>query len=250
VTLTAQRLHTLLAPRPLRFFEQVDSTNDVARAWLNEGVASGAVVIADEQHKGRGRMGRTWHTPPGVALAISMILKPPVNTLSQVSMLGALAIAELCEYTGLDQVGIKWPNDVQVNGRKVSGVLPEAVWDGDQLLGVILGMGINIRLDFADTELADTAVSIEPALGKPVDRAELAAYLLERVDFWFAKLGQPTLFSAWKKRLTTLGNTVTVTHLNSTLHGVAEAVDESGALLIKIADGTQQWVRAGDIALQ
>ena len=250
MTLTAQRLHNLLAPRPVRFFEQVDSTNDVARTWLNEGVASGAVVIADEQLKGRGRMGRTWHTPPEVALAISVILKPPVDTLSQVSMLGALAIAELCEQTGLEQVGIKWPNDVQVNGRKISGVLPEAVWDGDQLLGSVLGMGVNIRLDFANTELADTAISLEPALGKPVDRAELVAYLLQRVDFWFAKLGEPALFLAWKKHLTTLGNSITVTHLDNTLWGVAEAVDESGALLIKIADGTRHWVHAGDIALQ
>ncbi len=250
MTLTAQRLHKLLAQRPVRFFDAVDSTNDVAREWLNEGVKSGAVVIADEQRKGRGRMGRNWYTPPGVALAISVILKPPANALSQVSMLGALAIAELCEQTGLEQVGIKWPNDVQVSGRKISGVLPEVVWDGDQLLGVILGMGVNIRLDFADTELVDTAISLEPALGKPVDRAELAAHLLERVDFWYAQLGQPTVFAAWKKRLTTLGNTVTVTHLDSTLQGMAEAVDDSGALLVSLTDGTRQWVRAGDIALQ
>src|SRR5690606_4117303 len=132
----------------LRFYERADSTNDLALAWLREGAPIGAVVIADEQLKGRGRKGRVWHTPPGVALAVSVVLRPPVDALHQVGMVGALAIADVCQQHVPDDVAIKWPNDVQVGGRKVSGILPETAWEADRLLGVVLGMGLNVRVDF------------------------------------------------------------------------------------------------------
>lgn len=247
--LTAEHMCLALSPRINRFYQQADSTNEIALEWLHEGAATGSVVVADEQLKGRGRKGRSWHTPPGTALAVSVILHPKVESLNRVSMLGALAICELVENLGIENVGIKWPNDVQIGGRKVSGVLPENAWDRDKLIGVVLGMGINVRVDFAGTELKNTAISIESALGKPADRLELLVNLLKSVDSWYARLDSATLFDAWKNRLTTIGQTVTVNSADSEVHGVAEAVDEQGALLVRDDQGMVRRVIAGDIAL-
>ena len=247
MTLTADKLAQL--PHPIRFYPQADSTNDLALDWLRAGAAGGSAVIADEQLKGRGRKGRLWHTPPGVALAVSVILHPPVAALHQVSMLGAVAIAELCDRVGAEAVTIKWPNDVLVQGRKLSGVLPEAAWDGERLLGVVLGMGVNVRVDFAGTPLEQTAISLETALQRPLDRAELLAILLERVAYWSLHLGSERLWQTWKQRLSTIGQQVTVDTPEGPLHGLAGAVDAQGALLVRDAAGELHRVLAGDIAL-
>lgn len=249
MTWTTEALYDRLAPRPIQYFDRVDSTNDVAAEWIRDGAEAGAAVIADEQLKGRGRKGRLWHTPPGVALAVSVVVKPQSLYLHRVPMLGAVAIAELCEQVGLTQVGIKWPNDVQIAGRKVCGVLPEAVWDGQTLLGVVLGMGVNISVDFVGSPLENTATSIQFALGQPVNRIDLLVYLLERVDYWAARLGTYQLFNTWKSRLTTIGQRVTVQTEPEVINGSAESVDAQGALIIRLDDGTQQRVIAGDIAL-
>lgn len=243
MTLSDEHLQTLLAPRAVRFYKQAGSTNDIAREWLREGAPDGAVVIADEQISGRGRQGRVWHTPPGVALALTVVLHPPAEWLPRLSMLGALAVAELAEGIGARSVGIKWPNDVQLNGRKVSGVLPEAEWDGNRLLGAVLGIGVNVRVDFRGTELEATATSLETIAKHRLDRAELAKDLLARIDFWYCRLDTDALFDAWKERLSTIGQAVTI----NAVQGVAEAVDEHGILLVRDAQGTLQRVVAGDL---
>lgn len=243
MTLSLAHLNRLLAPRPTRFYDRIDSTQEMALEWLREGAEAGAVVIANEQLKGRGRQGRMWYTPPGVALAVSVILKPLVAQLPQVTMLGALAIFDVLQELGAIRVTIKWPNDVRLNGRKVSGVLPEAEWDGGELRGVALGMGVNVRVDFRGTELEQTAISIEPALGRSVDRGELIAMLMKRVDYWSARLGTDELFETWKSRLETLGQQVLVNRIT----GLAEDVDTYGALLVRDENGVIQRILAGDV---
>ena len=243
--LTQSNLQKHLIDRPFRFYPSVESTQDIAREWLREGAEAGSVVIADEQVRGRGRKGRGWHNPPGMAIAMSVILRPLAKSLPQITMLGALVISDMLRELGAEDVTIKWPNDVRLHGRKISGVLPEAEWDGDKLRGVALGMGVNMRVDFADTELAETAISIEPALGRTVDRAEICAILLRRVDFWSMRLGTPSVFDAWKARLDTLGQQVSI----GDVHGLAESVDREGALLVRTEAGEQVHVLAGDIAL-
>lgn len=234
---------------PFKYFASVDSTNDVAQDWLRDGADSLSAVIADEQRKGRGRRGRTWYTPPDVALAVSVILKPSVETASRVSMVGALAVYDLCQHLNIENVGIKWPNDVQINGKKVSGILPEAVWNNDKLLGVILGMGVNVRNQF-EGELVDIATTLEDASSQTLNRTELIAYLLERVDYWYGLIAKDDLLLAWKARMTTLGQNVVVTGNNQQIVGQAVDTDSDGALLIKIADGSIQPVLAGDVSLR
>lgn len=246
MNLTEAHIHDRLASRPVRYFSQIDSTNDVALKWLSEGALAGSVVVTDEQVQGRGRLGRTWFTPPGSALIVSVILRPQAVHLGRITMLGAVAISELLEELGAADVGIKWPNDVQLNGRKVCGVLPEVIWRGSQLLGVVLGMGLNVRIDFVGTELAERAISIEPALGKAVDRLDLLAILLSRIDFWSANLGGGQLFDAWKRRLNTLGKSVS---FESGVRGTAESVNPEGALLVRDSNNVLHTVLAGDVSL-
>ncbi len=243
--LTAEELASRLQ-RPMRYFPQVDSTQDLALTWLEESAPTGAVVIADEQLRGRGRNGHTWHTPPDVALALSVILKPRMEALPQVTMLGALAIAQMIEKLIPDEpdaIRIKWPNDVKLYGRKVSGILPEAAWRGERLMGVALGMGVNVRVDFAGTALEQTAISLEPALERRIDRLELIVSLLSILDEWSAWLGSDRLWQAWQSRLETIGQTVTVNNIT----GIAEKVDSDGALFIRDPFNQLHKIIAGDI---
>ncbi len=249
MTLDAETVRAALYPRPVRFYKRVDSTNDMALDWLRQGAPSGAVVIADEQVKGRGRVGRVWYTPPGTSLIVSIIMRPSLQQISQLTMLGALAICELLESLGAQVVDIKWPNDVQLHGRKVSGVLPEVIWTGDEIEGAVLGMGINVRIDFGGTELADRAISIEPALERPVNRLELLKFLLGRVDVWMPRLGTDRLYDEWRTRLRTIGQIVTVDSLEGVVHGMAEGVDQDGALLVRDRDGRFHRAIAGDIVM-
>ena len=244
---TLEGLQAALSPRLVRYLPEVGSTNDIALGWLRQGAPEGAVVVADVQSLGRGRLGRRWHAPAGTALTASIVLKPARAALGRLTMVGAVAIAETIEGLGATNVDIKWPNDVRLNGRKVCGILPEAAWEGDVLVGAALGMGLNVRVDFAGSELADRAISLEPALGHRLDRVELLARLLARVDDWQARAGSQDLFEAWKQRLSTIGQTVTVSGVS--VGGVAEGVDDQGALLVRTESGDVQRVIAGDIQL-
>ena len=249
MTLSEHQVTERLHPRPVRYFSQIDSTNDVALEWMTGGAIDGSIVVADEQINGKGRLGRVWYTPPGTALIVSLILRPRVENLPQITMLGALAIYDMLRRLDIVQVGIKWPNDVMLKGLKVSGILPEAVWDNDKLVGAVLGMGINVRIDFANTDLADKAISIESVLGRRVDRTDLLDDLLARVDYWSTRLGSGELFDTWKSRLVTLGQDVRVKTADKEVIGLAEDVDRDGALLVRRDNGQIERVIAGDIAL-
>ncbi len=245
---TGERLQAALAPRAIHYYQQTGSTNDHAMAWLEEGApVGGSIVITDEQSHGRGRLGRLWYAPMGTALTFSYILRPPANMLTYVGMMGALVVCELAETLGI-KAGIKWPNDVHVDGRKLCGVLPEACWRGAELRGAVLGIGINVRVDFSDTEFADTAISLETAAGS-VDRLVLLEHLLERLDYWSLRLNSEALYKGWRSRLAMLGRRVSIQRVDGLVEGIAEAVDRNGALLIRSENGVLHRMIAGDIAL-
>ncbi len=250
MTLTQGKLQEKLGDRPFRFYPKVGSTNDQAREWLINGAPIGACVVADQQTQGRGRMGRTWETPPNSAIALSVILNPPQEALSQVMMLGALAVAETLAALGAADVGIKWPNDVLLNGLKVCGVLAESEWHEQALRGVILGIGLNVRVNFSGSPLAYTATSIETELGHAVDRIDVLATLLGRIDAWSAQLGSGALYEAWRARLITLGDRVSVSYGIHTYEGMAVNVLADGALVIEDSNGTRHTIYAGDVSTQ
>jgi BirA family biotin operon repressor/biotin-[acetyl-CoA-carboxylase] ligase len=249
---TTSRLNNFLGSRPFRFFQKISSTNDIARKWLeeDESLLEGAVVVADEQTAGRGRMGRVWETPPGQALAVSMILRPKIEPehLQRVTMLGSIAVTEaISEFVDPEIVHLKWPNDVQIKERKVCGILAEAVWMGDVLQAVVLGMGINVRVPFADTELAEIATSVQNHTQQVVSRFDLLQMLISRLDFWREQIHDPILVASWRERLTTLGRSVQIETKDRTIQGVASNVDAAGALIVVDATGHQHRVLVGDV---
>ena len=229
--------------RPFRYCESVGSTNDLAKTWFVEGAPEGAVVIANEQMHGRGRNGRIWRTPPDVALALSVILCPPTHAVSRMYMLGALAVYDLAETVGCEEIGIKWPNDVQVNGKKVAGILPEAVWQEDRVSAVILGIGVNVRVDFDQTEFRDSAISLESAVDRRLDRADLLQTLLQSLDYWYARVSEELAFRVWKERLNMLGKRVS----GYGAAGIALDVTPEGNLLVAADDGDVRMLTAGEL---
>ncbi|MBK8026485.1 MAG: biotin--[acetyl-CoA-carboxylase] ligase [Chloroflexi bacterium] len=246
--LTPERLSWAMGDRRYEYHPTIGSTNDRAMALLREGAPSGMVVLADEQTAGRGRLGRSWHSPTGSALMLSVILRPAASAQSRIGMLGALMVCDAVEASGVEQTGIKWPNDVQIDGRKVCGILPEADWQGETLTGVVLGMGINVRVNFAGSPLEGAAISLSEVVSD-IDRAALLRSLLERLDFWTPQLGSDALFAAWERRLNMIGKTVSIAAQGESLHGKAIGVDRDGALRIRGQDGAVRRAVAGDLAL-
>lgn len=249
MTLDLGRLAERMGSRPYQFHPIIPSTMDAARDWLRDGATHGSLVLADEQTAGRGRLNRTWQTPAGGALALSVILRVVPSTLPQVSMLGALAVAEAFDTLGAANVGLKWPNDVLIDGKKACGILVEVDWDGINLRGVILGIGVNIALNFTGTELETQATSLQTALPSPVDRLDVLTEIVKGLDSRWALLGSSTLLKAWKSRLVTLGRRVTV-HTTQTFTGIAEDVDDDGALWVRDEEGFRRRVLAGDVRVR
>ncbi len=249
------RLQTRLLGHPLIYLDSVASTQEVARTAAREGAAEGLAVVAGQQTAGKGRAGRSWWSPPSGGLYLSLLLRPTLSgdlvawTVMALSLGAAEAIEQVC---GL-HVDIKWPNDLQWQGRKLAGVLAEGAFTGQRLDYVIAGIGLNVAVDFTDQpELAKSAISLHQAAGRPLDTAELLAALLERTEAHYLPMqaGRSPL-AAWQARLHTLGRPV-VAHLagGRTLTGVASAVLPDGGLRIDLEGGGSEVVWASDVTLR
>jgi BirA family transcriptional regulator, biotin operon repressor / biotin---[acetyl-CoA-carboxylase] ligase len=256
--LTPGALRAALGERPFHCFDEVGSTQDIARDWAlaDPPAPDGAIVIAESQTAGRGRQGRPWHSPPGDALLVSAIYRPALAPahLQRLTMAAGLALADTLTPLLGDAFALKWPNDGLLRGKKLCGILSEATWLGDQLAAVVIGIGLNVRIDFSGTALDAVATSLETALGRPVDRVALLAELLPRLDQWVERAADPAIVDAWRARLGTLGKRVTVYTAPGQLPspsytGVATDVDEAGALLVRLESGEVRRVLAGDVGL-
>jgi BirA family transcriptional regulator, biotin operon repressor / biotin---[acetyl-CoA-carboxylase] ligase len=237
----------------LRYFDSIGSTNNEALHWAEQGAPDGALVVADRQTAGRGRMDRRWVTHPGVALAFSLILRPTpaeAAALGMFSPLGALAVATaLVENHGLP-AQVKWPNDVLLNRRKVCGILVEAAWMGSTVQNVVVGIGVNVAPQAVppDDQVIFPATSVEDALGSPVDRLELLRKILAQVFDWRARLGGPDFMQAWDAHLAFKEEWVEVQPpgqpaVTGKLAGLALA----GDLRLTTPAGTVITVAAGDL---
>ncbi|MCY3905714.1 MAG: biotin--[acetyl-CoA-carboxylase] ligase [Anaerolineaceae bacterium] len=241
--LDEKRLRAVLGERPFRWYRETGSTNAEALDWLRQGAATGSLVLADEQSQGRGRLGRGWQTPAGAALALSMVLRPLPQDLPRLTMAGALAIAAMAEDAGATEVSLKWPNDVQVGERKLAGVLSEALWRGDRLVGAVLGMGVNVRVDFRGSALEGRAISLETACGHRLDRSRLLSLVVKHADFWLEQLDGDRLHCAWRQRVKLPARPVEV----NGLRGMAEALGRDGALLLRAETGRLHKVYSGEM---
>ncbi|MDE3090023.1 MAG: biotin--[acetyl-CoA-carboxylase] ligase [Chloroflexota bacterium] len=246
-------LGTLILGQHLEFHARVESTNDVARRLADVGAVDGSVVIADEQTAGRGRMGRTWTAPPGSSILMSLILRPRLKPehVARVTMAAALGASDgIRAATELD-AQIKWPNDIVLRGKKCAGILAEASTVGDQVEYVIVGLGVNVNFSTAEVEgTAADATTLRDELGKPVSRVPLIQAILRAIENCYLRLGAgENLRAEFAARLATLNQTVRARTPWGAENGVAEDVDDDGALLLRRRDGSITRLIAGDVTL-
>lgn len=248
-------LKTSFIGRNLVWQEEVGSTNDLARQLAEGGAPHGTVVVAGRQSAGRGRRGRTWVSLPGEHLYASVVLRPQLaaERAFEIVFTAALAAAEALEWAGVTPC-VKWPNDLEVDDRKVAGILTELSDDGrGGVRHIVLGIGMNVNApaEAIPEELRARATSVQAAAGVPVSCAHLAATLFERLEEWLVlarSLGFGGVLDSWRARSSTLGGEVRVLLGDGqAVAGVAEDVDESGALLVREASGRVQRILAGDV---
>jgi BirA family biotin operon repressor/biotin-[acetyl-CoA-carboxylase] ligase len=244
----------------LRYYEQTGSTNDAALAWAAEGAPDLALVYSEEQTAGRGRLGRRWFTPAGTALAFSLIMQPvsgEEQSSPLVAALGALAVCEALEALGL-QPAIKWPNDVLLNRRKVCGILAEAVWLGDRLESIVLGVGVNImpesipppeQLNYPATCLEAELAALRHAT-QPVDRLMLLEQILESILLWRDRMVKDVFLHSLEKRLAFRGEPVEIqADGQPSRPGQVDGLDPDGSLRLLSPQGQAFSVHVGEIHL-
>lgn len=229
----------------------VASTNDEAMARARAGAAHGTVVVADTQTAGRGRQGRSWFSPPGDNLYVSAILRLPLPPAAAppITLAAGVAVCDTARLWGA-AANLKWPNDVQVDSRKLAGILTETATRGDKLDVIVLGIGLNVNTRDFPGELAEIATSLRRCRGgEALDRDEVLVTLLGEVERWvdrFAAGGAVPVVRAWKERAATIGQRLRVVVEGRTLDGVARDVDDEGALWLVDDNGKQWRVLSGD----
>jgi BirA family biotin operon repressor/biotin-[acetyl-CoA-carboxylase] ligase len=248
-----------LAGLPLgawRWLQSAGSTNDIAREWAAEGAPDLALVAADEQTAGRGRMQRRWVTNPGTALAFSLVLRPnpkDVSRLAHFVALGGLAAYQAFAEDYGAAAQIKWPNDVLLGRRKAVGILVESTWQGNDLQAVVIGMGVNVLKGSVPPpeDVLFPATSLEDALGRPVDRFEVLRSILRRMVEWRTNMGTPAFLQAWQDHLAFRGEMVTVTGTGEPARtGTLLGIDPQGNLRISNENGVELSIEFGDVHLR
>ncbi len=238
--------------RTIHFRDVVPSTNALAYSLAQEGAYHGEVAIAEQQTHGKGRRGRNWVSPHGRNLYFSAILRPdlPPQRAPELTLVAAVAVAETLREAGAD-ASIKWPNDLQIGGKKVAGILTELFAEPDHVHFVVLGVGVNLNIRASEfpPEVAGIATSLMEARGRRVPRALFAAAVFTRLEDWLdahQDRGFALVREAWKSLSNTLGQEVLVKTERREFTGVAEDIDENGALLVRTAGGLEKVV-AGDV---
>jgi len=263
-------LPTSVVGKIIQRYASVESTNDIAKQQARAGHAQGLVVLAEEQTAGRGRMGRNWAAPAGSSLLVSLLLRPtwlpPADAFS-LTMLAGVALCEAIEQTTPIRAALKWPNDLLLPNtpfatlapqelRKAAGMLSELELEAERIVWVTIGMGINVNWTPSGVvdgrDLASVATSVSAAAGQPIDRMALLRALLLRLDARYLALRQgrrEEIFTSWRDRLATLGQSISVRLVRGTLQGIAEDVELSGALRVRDEQGALHVIMTGDVGV-
>lgn len=238
-------LSTRTMGRTLKLFDSVESTQTIAHRLAEEGAEEGTLVVAEQQTAGRGRMGRSWHSPKGKGVWMSLVLRPriPVHFTPQLTLLVAVALCRTIRKMEPLAVAIKWPNDLLIEGKKISGILLESSAEDERLKHVVAGIGIsaNMRADDYPPELREVGTSLAIASGKEWNRAELIQAFLAQFEALYELYhaeGFEPIRAAWEALAVSLGKPVRARTPKGDVAGVAESIDDMGALLVRQADGS------------
>lgn len=237
-------IHTSVIGRGIMVYRKsADSTQNIALSLADKKDSAGAVVIAEQQIGGRGRMKRKWVSPKG-GMWLSVVLKPSIPTAASTMLpfAAAVAVADALSTTGLDPK-LKWPNDVMVGGKKVAGILLDLSAEAETVNYAVIGIGINANVDTSkikvDREGRPPITSIKEELGRDVNRLQLTAALLEKLEHYCQMLERDpsSIIAEWRTRSGMIGKNVTVVQQGKEIRGVAADINDDGSLLVRTRQG-------------
>lgn len=240
----------------LLVFPELDSTNRYLKEQAVKGATEGTVVFAERQSAGRGRLGRSFFSPDGKGIYMSVLLRPNIELQKSVRItsMAAVAVALAIERVCHVPAQIKWVNDIFLHGKKVCGILTEAGIDYEKgiLEYVVLGIGINVgKIEFPK-ELGKIATSLENEAGKEISRNTLAAEVLKELVYWYPSLWDGSFLKESKERSILLGKEILVAD-SAEKEGFYKAkamdLDDMGHLLVE-RDGTQQLLCSGEVSIR
>jgi len=244
------KLGTKILGNNVRYFDTISSTMDAAFQLGVEGAPEGTVVCAESQTKGKGRLGRSWVSPKGKGIYMSILLRPELmpTDLTQLTLLSAVAVCEAVTKFWDIPARIKWPNDILVNNKKLAGILTESSAEMDRVRFVVIGIGINVSATV--NQLPPRSTSLKNETGQKVSRVELLQEVLRSLEKWYMILGKDgfsPVSSRWKQLSSTLGRHVRVVDPNGDVEGEAVDLDEDGGLIIRNENGLKVKRMSGDV---
>lgn len=250
------RIHNKWAGVPVYYYEETGSTNIDAKRLGEEGAKHGTVVVADKQNAGRGRRGRVWQSPAGKDIYFTILLRPGFepDKAAGLTLVMALSVVQAVEKICGGKAGIKWPNDVVLNGKKICGILTEMTVETDYIQHVVIGVGINVNLDAMPEEIRQTATSILLESGKETARAELLQEVLARFEENYEKyeesLDLRNILEDYNNHLVNRDKQVKVLDPKGEFEGIARGVNASGELLVETPDGKTEAIYAGEVSVR
>ena len=248
-------LTTEIIGTKIHHFEEVTSTNDVIKQLADKGAPEGTIVVCEEQLAGKGRLGRTWFSPRGAGVWCSVLLRPSImpQHASKLTLLGAVAVAQgIRNQCGITS-GIKWPNDLLFQGKKVCGLLTEMRAEQDSVEYVVIGFGINVKNIGFPEDVSCKAISLEQMVGGEISRKELLAEILASIEsnyLLFLEQGFTPIKEQWEQFNITLGNKVVLSSPGQRVTGTAVRLGDEGQLVIKSVKGEERAYYAGEVTLR
>lgn len=253
-------IRSLLAGHPwsdtIQYYDQVSSTNTLLQQQAMAGAPAGTVIIADSQTGGKGRLGRSFHSPAGSGIYMSILLRPGCKPDKIMHLTCSVAVAACKAVKNVTDVDlqVKWVNDLVLGGKKLGGILTGLSMD--QKTGLvdwaIVGIGINCNTDTFPPELQEIATSLSAVLGHPIDREMLAAELIRQLHIMASTLheAQRTIMEDYRKRSAVIGQSVWLIRGDERRKAKILDIDDQGALLAELADGSKEIINSGEISIR
>lgn len=250
------RLTTRILGSEIHYYSEIDSTNNAAKKCAVAGCPEGTLVITETQQGGRGRLSRGWFSPTAKGIWLSVVLRPPFppQEAPKCTLMAAVALNRAIREVAGIPCGIKWPNDILCNGRKLVGILTEMSAEMDAINHIVIGTGINVNIaaDEIPPELKRIATSILVEKGAPVSRLDLLIRVLECLEELYLAVkesGFEAVLAAWRRESITLGRMINVIAPDKSYQGKAVNIDSDGALLVE-TEGGMERVLAGDVSIR
>lgn len=250
------RLQTKWVGKDVKYFEMINSTNTKAKQLAEEGASHGTLVIADEQNRGKGRRGRQWNTPPGTAIAMTLVVRPQMRPekVSMLTLIMGLAVASACNQLPGVHSEIKWPNDIIADGKKICGILTEMSAELNAIHYLVIGVGINVNMLSFPEEIKDIATSLALITGRKVNRAEVIQLCMQYFEKYYEEFQKTedmsVLMEPYNKLLVNCGQEVRVLEPGNEYTGISMGINEQGRLLVKKEDNTLEAVYSGEVSVR